>query len=191
MCELRTYRWRVDLTNQKFGKLTCIERSHKVGKHFTWKCECECGNICYPYQTHILRGNTKSCGCLQKISGKNNKLWGGYGEISGNTWSAIKRDRRKKDQREFTISIEYAWNLFLKQNRKCALSNLELTFDQNGQQKTASLDRINSNLGYIEGNVQWVHKDINIMKNIYSQDYFIMMCGKVSKNCSGGSCELI
>jgi hypothetical protein len=47
---------------------------------------------------------------------------------------------------------------------------------------TASLDRINSDEGYIKGNVQWVHKDINIMKNIYSSKYFIEMCKKVANN---------
>lgn len=191
MCEIRKYRWRVDLTGKKVGKLTCIERAHKVGSHYTWKCICDCGNICYPYQTHLLRDNTKSCGCLQRISGEKNRCWGGFGEISGNIWSAIKRDRRQRGKRDFTITIEYAWGLFLNQNRKCALSGLELTFDQNGQKKTASLDRIDSNLGYIEGNVQWVHKDINIMKNIYPQDYFINMCSMISNNCSGGSCEIL
>lgn len=181
MCALRKTSWRVDLTNQVFEKLTCLERAHKIGRHVTWKCLCECGNITYPYQTHILRGNTKSCGCLQKVSGEKNKCWGGHGEISGNVWSAIKRDRRKKDSREFSISIEFAWDLFIKQNRLCKLSGIPLTFDQNGEARTASLDRINSDLGYIEDNVQWVHKDINIMKNIYTQEYFVEICKKVAE----------
>jgi len=41
---------------------------------------------------------------------------------------------------------------------------------------TASLDRIDNNKGYIKGNVQWVLKDINKMKNIHTQDYFIELC---------------
>ena len=84
------------------------------------------------------------------------------------------------------------WDLFIKQNRKCALSGLELSFPKiNGDQSyTASIDRIDSSLGYIEGNVQWVHKDINIMKNKYDQDYFIQMCKLISEN-SGGACEII
>ena len=46
---------------------------------------------------------------------------------------------------------------------------------------TASLDRIDSNLGYVKGNVQWVHKHINVMKNIFNQDMFIFLCNQVTK----------
>ena len=45
---------------------------------------------------------------------------------------------------------------------------------------TASLDRIDSKKGYIKGNLQWVHKDLNIMKNSYPNQYFIEMCKKVA-----------
>jgi hypothetical protein len=47
---------------------------------------------------------------------------------------------------------------------------------------TASLDRIDSNKDYVEGNIQWVHKHLNLMKNILSQEYFINLCNKVSNN---------
>jgi archaellum component FlaC len=45
-----------------------------------------------------------------------------------------------------------------------------------------SLDRIDSKLGYIEGNVQWLHKDVNYMKQEYSQEYYIDICKKVANN---------
>jgi hypothetical protein len=48
------------------------------------------------------------------------------------------------------------------------------------ENKTASLDRINSDLGYVYGNIQWIHKDINKMKNDYEQNYFILLCKKVA-----------
>jgi len=41
---------------------------------------------------------------------------------------------------------------------------------------TASLDRIDSSKGYIEGNVQWVHKMVNMSKQQYTQEEFINMC---------------
>lgn len=74
------------------------------------------------------------------------------------------------------------WRLFLKQERKCALTDLLLTFEkQKRGEKTASLDRIDSSKGYVNGNVQWVHKDINWMKNRFSQERFIEMCKLVAK----------
>jgi hypothetical protein len=44
------------------------------------------------------------------------------------------------------------------------------------------LDRIDSNLGYVVGNVQWVLKEINIMKHTMSHDYFINLCSIISNN---------
>ena len=44
---------------------------------------------------------------------------------------------------------------------------------------TASLDRIDSKKGYIEGNIQWVHKDINRMKWAFNEDYFIKLCNNI------------
>lgn len=59
----------VDLTGQRFGRLTVIERSEKTTKSCSvyWKCICDCGN-----ETIVARNNlkgrrmTKSCGCLSK-----------------------------------------------------------------------------------------------------------------------------
>ena len=84
---------------------------------------------------------------------------------------------------EFTITIDYAWELFIKQNRKCALTKMPLELFKVIHRKlqgSASLDRIDSSKGYIKGNVQWVHKDINWMKNNYNQPYFIKLCKKVA-----------
>ncbi len=55
---------------------------------------------------------------------------------------------------------------------------------------SASLDRIDSSLGYIEENVQWVHKDVNMMKRIYDNNYFIKMCKLIAENCAGNACEI-
>ena len=44
----------------------------------------------------------------------------------------------------------------------------------------ASLDRIDPNIGYKRDNIQWVHKDINRMKQHYPEVYFVEMCGKVT-----------
>lgn len=46
---------------------------------------------------------------------------------------------------------------------------------------TASLDRIDSARPYEPGNVQWVHKTINMMKQQFSQGVFIGWCHKVAQ----------
>lgn len=170
-----------NLKNMRFGKLLVIELSSKKKSWTMWKCICDCGNIHITYSTHLVRGNVKSCGCDMIKKGPNHVNWTGYGEISGRRWNDIRRmnfsgKRRDRIHLSFTIDIKYAWELFLRQNRKCALSGMNLYF---GKSFTASLDRIDNNKGYDEGNVQWIHKDINRMKNIYNQEYFINICEQV------------
>ncbi|WP_076231638.1 hypothetical protein [Clostridium botulinum] len=84
----------IDLTNQKFGKLTVIEYAGKAkeGRMSMWKCKCDCGNICTVRGSCLKNGHTKSCGCIRsnklvKINkskvkhGKSNtrlfKIWNG------------------------------------------------------------------------------------------------------------------
>ena len=59
----------VDLTGKRFGKLVVLERvadtPTKSGKKLvTWKCRCDCGNVCNIRSSNLKIGNTKSCGCL-------------------------------------------------------------------------------------------------------------------------------
>ena len=105
-----------------------------------------------------------------------------YNDIHMNYWASLKTGAKKRNL-EFSISIEYGWQLFLKQNKKCAISNLDLNFRTSCSDKksqTASLDRIDSSKGYIEGNVQWVHKKINTIKWDLDQKEFIELCYKIT-----------
>lgn len=66
----------IDLTGQKFGKLTVIEHYGKIeGKkgHY-WKCLCECGNEKLVEGSCLRKGNTKSCGCGKYEGFKNYNL---------------------------------------------------------------------------------------------------------------------
>jgi len=87
----------------------------------------------------------------------------------------------KRRNLKFEIDKEYVWELFENQNGKCALSGIDIVLDVGSRKReqTASLDRIDSSKGYIKGNVQWVHKDVNSMKMDYTEDYFIDMCKRI------------
>ena len=54
-----------NLINQKFGKLTVIERVANQRKRTVWLCKCECGNFKTVVSADLLNGDTKSCGCLK------------------------------------------------------------------------------------------------------------------------------
>ena len=57
-----------DLVGQKFGRLTVLEKSEqeRVGYHYVWICQCECGNITKAGTTKLIKGYKRSCGCMQK-----------------------------------------------------------------------------------------------------------------------------
>jgi hypothetical protein len=75
--------------------------------------------------------------------------------------------------------------LWENQNGKCAYTGELLNFGRSKVNGTASLDRIDSSLGYVEGNVQFVHKDVNIMKWDLSEKRFLDICEKITKNRRG------
>lgn len=85
----------VDLTGQKFGKLTVIERAEDYikpngRKVLRWKCKCDCGNEVIVRGDSLKGNKTTSCGCVQKeVSkqfcynlGKSNKKYNVY-DLSG------------------------------------------------------------------------------------------------------------
>lgn len=177
-----------NLKGRKFGKLKVLElmAASRNGSRL-WKCQCDCGNIVNISTRHLNRKNynIRSCGCMRKIKGKNHRDWKGYGGISGDWWATrVMRSVRSLKSRkglEVSFTIRQAWNLFKKQKGICALTGIPLIIDVKPI-GNASLDRIDSSKGYIKGNLQWVHKDINFMKRNYSQQYYIEMCHAVANN---------
>lgn len=53
----------IDLTGQRFGRLTVIERAPNKGKRTVWLCRCDCGNEKEIRQEDLHSGKTVSCGC--------------------------------------------------------------------------------------------------------------------------------
>jgi protein-arginine kinase activator protein McsA len=87
-------------------------------------------------------------------------------------------DRSLKSNIEFSISKAFLHDLYIKQKGKCALSNLDMTFELNaGRTPTnLSVDRINPNEGYTENNTQLVCMAINQMKSDFTNDEIYKFC---------------
>jgi len=167
----------VKLEGQRFGRLVVLSKIHMQG-HLKWKCLCDCGKMSYPTSQALLYGHSKSCGCYNsEVRHEADRV----GLISKTFWTLLRRKARKRN-----IGVEInridAWQQFEKQKGKCALSGIDLTFsnctrDYSG---TASIDRIDSRKSYTKDNIQWVHKNINIMKWDMSDDTFIEFCRAVA-----------
>lgn len=53
------------MKDQKFFRLTVIEKFCTDGKKNWWLCACECGNETVVQTASLVAGATKSCGCLK------------------------------------------------------------------------------------------------------------------------------
>lgn len=59
----------IDLTGQKFNKLTVLKRDGYKGEDILWLCLCECGKTNRVIGYALTSGGTKSCGCLKNKKG--------------------------------------------------------------------------------------------------------------------------
>jgi len=84
--------------------------------------------------------------------------------------------------RECTITEKDIFDQWIKQNKRCSLSGVHIQFHQKPIYSSASVDRIDCSKGYTPDNIQILHKDINLSKRIYSDDYFIHLCKLVADN---------
>lgn len=179
-----------DIIDKQIGKLKVLAwaRAKKTGRATKqiYTCQCECGTVLEIERPNLINYHTISCGCYRKNRNKQacKNTWTGYEEISGRLWGDIKKKAESRNLC-FTITIEEAWNLFLQQNKKCALSGADICFSVAENRKlndrTASLDRINSAEGYIPSNIQWVHKTLNIIKGNMENQKFIDLCCMVAE----------
>lgn len=143
----------------------------KIKGKYKFECLCECGNKIILKPSEFKNKNI-SCGCLKP------RLKGDLGKkIIG-----IIRSKAKERGLECTITLDYLKKIFEQQKGRCIYSNVELTFPTswNDSSYNASLDRIDSSKGYIEGNVQWVTKRVNSMKNDMTEKEFIELCKVIS-----------
>lgn len=166
--------------NQRINKLLILDKKYnKEKKQYFYQCACDCGNTDWFYKDSLLGGQSQCWECHKLSLSK--QFFKGYKDIGLTYWSSLRKHAYDRGY-EFSISIEYAWNLFVRQKSKCALSGIDIVFIKTGKgsnTQTASLDRIDSKKGYTEDNIQWVHKDINRMKSNLPEDKFLFYCKKV------------
>lgn len=154
---------------QKIGKWTIVTGDVVMEREAMVECMCECGIRKLVSIYTLVKGTSTSCKDCQRYDGQKNGNWKGIGVVPG-----YYLNRRKMD----TASKLEAARLIEQQNFTCKLTGLPISFVD----KTASLDRIDSTKPYAVGNMQWVHKNVNVMKNGYNLDYFIKMCKLIAEH---------
>ena len=160
----------------KYKNWTVLEGPIYKNSTAYYKIRCDCGSECLKIPSEITDPNhyfqCEKCTHkenLIKIKRKNGMI----GDLSLTEYTRLKRSAEKRGY-SFEVSIEYLWNLFQQQQQICAI-----TGDYIPTIKEASLDRIDSSLGYIEGNVQWTTYQANVSKHTMTMEQLYVFCNKV------------
>lgn len=164
------------LKGRRLGKINCdncgiecdkpqseINRNHKLNRNLFCSRNC-CG------QFNIF----KNLGDKRKIGYTHNN-----GGSRRDEWSPFRACLRSVNKRykDVGISMEDIRDQWIKQNGKCPYSGVKLTLEKHGDPiYQASLDRIDSSIGYLKDNIQFVSTPINYMKNTMSHDNTIKLC---------------
>ena len=154
----------IDLTGQRFGKLTAMEHVGKTKNGVSkWKCLCDCGKEKIISSSNFKNGSTKSCGCLRVELAGQQTLKHGHAKTGKEsriyrTWiNMIQRctNHKNKDYKNYggkdkSITVCKRW-LDKKNGFKNFLKDM-------GEPPTNKhqIGRINKKLGYYKNNCKWV-----------------------------------
>lgn len=167
-----------DLTGRTYGLWTVVARSDAVseatGSKTLWECECECGDRHQVERCNLVTGNSEGCWkCRRNVieAKRFPKIW--YRKFI---------EQAKSRGHEVGLTEDELWGIWESQEGTCPLSGLAIGIADSVKETTASPDRICNNKGYVEGNVWFIHKHINMMKFKYNIDYFKRLCVAVATN---------
>lgn len=155
------------------GGFRVLEKADSRNKKAYWNVECISCDEKYNLSSDVIIKNIGGCVfCVRKNAPKGNESssWRGGKYISSKFLSNVKHGARKRNI-DCVVTIDELDKLWEAQDGRCVYTNRELTLS--GDDCTASLDRIDSNEGYYLGNVQFVHKTVNVMKWALPEEEFL------------------
>lgn len=147
----------IDLTGQRFGRLTVIERVASNNSNARWKCLCDCGKETGVLGTTLRRGESQSCGCIRSEYWRKEKTTHGKSTTRlAHIWYQLKERCFCKTCNAYAdyggrgITVCEEWKNSFEAFEKWAMSN--------GYEDNLSIDRINNDKGYSPKNCRWATK---------------------------------
>jgi len=189
-----------DRTGDKHGRLTVMSHAGKDhrGKHL-WLCLCDCGKEKVVVSDNLSSGKSNSCGCLKaEFLARSGNQYGIYKDreiaLLKVQYSHLKRRNEAKGFTE-TLSLDEFCLLSKSPCKYCGIGYSKEIEDRLNESKKGArlsdhilkcngIDRVDSSKGYHVDNIQLITRHLNMMKQSYSQEYFIDMCIKVADKFS-------
>lgn len=168
------------LSGTVFGEWTVLEQitdKDSKGRYISLlRVKCSCGTEKLVRKSGVVEGRSKACKpCSTRLKSKNP----GFENLGGAQLWFLRHGAEKRNL-PYTVTGEYLWNLLVQQNFECALTGVPLVIEKvRTSNITASVDRIDNKQGYVEGNVRWVHKRVNIMRMDMTDDELLEWCSRI------------
>ena len=157
---------REDLAGRVYGRLTVLRQAEdwvqpSGQRKAMWACRCDCGIIKKIRSSDFKSGHTSSCGCLsseltsQRLLAHGNCIRKEGTSPLYSVWAAIKQRCFNKNNKRFRdygargIIMYEVWKNDFSEFKEY----IEVTLGT--KPKGFTLDRINNDLGYFPGNLQW------------------------------------
>jgi hypothetical protein len=136
-----------------------LNRNKKIGRKNYCSLKC-CGTDNHSHLNNYVKENVKYI--LPFTKGRRDQFTGLREHFR----------RVKKRHHEYNIDLNDLLEQWNNQNGICVYSGVKLVHpNENGNNiNTASLDRIDSNLGYVKGNIQFISMSCNYAKNNMTHD---------------------
>lgn len=156
-----------------------------------------CGRVFYKDGSEVRRNAKKGSGnycqlsCSSKANHKqldsgNPKYLKGVSKADKYTGLREHFRRAKYRNQEFDLTLDDLLEQWNKQEGLCAYTGVKLVHPIRKTDESlvylASLDRIDSSIGYVVGNIQFISAAANMAKNKMSHEQMIEFCKVISEN---------
>jgi len=165
---------RINLTGQKFGRLTVIKFAGVDEKGRTmWECQCECGSLIIVRSDNLKRGISKSCGCFSReMASKRLKKYENTDHYLYKTWMGMKLRCESKSSGMYKYYGERGIKICDRWKNYDNFYNDMI----GGYKKGLTIDRINCNGDYEPPNCRWA--TMTDQANNKSTTIYVTFCGE-------------
>lgn len=148
---------RLNLIGEVYGRLTVSEEISKRGHHRRYLCGCICGEFVEVFQTSLISGDTKSCGCLARevASKKTSEYNTTHGMCGSSTYNSYKNMKARCYSVKNTRYDRYGGRGITVCDRW--LESFENFYVDMGDKPSPkhSIERINNDANYCPENCKW------------------------------------